>query len=92
MATKIIFQDPPWGFSEVRMNSLTIYCGKVKLKGIEYTGREPYLNAKHYNGYCTLSFEVIDRQLANHLFRVIGKLCRDVAQYKLEEKWKWLDV
>lgn len=91
MATKIIFQDTPFGFNEIRLGTLTVYCGKVRIKGIEYTVQTPYLNINYQNGYCTLSFEVTDKQLANYLYRVVGKVCKEVAQSKLDEKWKWLN-
>lgn len=91
MATPVIFQKTPFGFNTIELGSLTIYTGKVRIKGIEYTGSTPYLNCKYHNGYCILSFEVIDRHLANHLYQVLGKLCKEVAQSKLDQKWKWLN-
>lgn len=92
MPTKIIFQDPPWGFSEVRMGSLTVYCGRVRIKNIQFNPGRAYLNVAYHNEYCYISFEVTDKLLANDLYRVIGKLCREVAQAKLDGKWGWLDA
>jgi hypothetical protein len=92
MATKIVFQESPWGFSELRMGSLTIYCGKVRIKGVQFNPGRAYLNVRYHNGFCIISFEVTDKLLANDLYRVIGNLCREVAQAKLNGKWGWLDV
>lgn len=91
MSTPIIFQNTPFGFNTIELGTLKIYTGKIRIKGIQFLGSEPYLNTKYHKGYCTLSFEVIDRQLANHLYQVLGKLCREVAQSKLDQKWKWLN-
>ena len=91
MATQIIFQNTPFGFNTIELGTLKIYTGKVRLKNIEYLGNTPYLNCKYHKGYCILSFEVIDRHLANHLYQVLGKLCKEVAQSKLDRKWSWIN-
>lgn len=90
MATQIIFQNTPFGFNTIELGTLKIYTGKVRIKNIEYLGNTPYLNCKYHKEYCILSFEVIDRQLANHLYQVLGKLCKEVAQSKLNKKYSWI--
>lgn len=92
MSIPKIFTETPYGFNVIELGSLTVYCGKVRIKGIQFTPDRAYINV-HYKGpYCIISFEVTDKRLANDLYRVLGTLCREVAQSRLNEKWKWLDT
>ena len=91
MAVATKFVDTPFGFTTIKMGGLEIYCGKVRIKGIEFRPDRAYLRVKYHKGYCIISFEVTDKLIANDLYRVVGSLCREVAQSKLNEKWKWLN-
>ena len=92
MATEIIFQKTPFGFKTIQLGTLEIFTGKVRIKGIEYVGNTPFLNKKYHKGYCILSFEVIDRELAKKLYLEIAKICKEVAQDKLNRKWAWANI
>ena len=92
MATKILFQETPFGFNTIQLGSLTVYTGKVRIKGIQYTGNTPNISVKYNKGYCIISFEVLNKELANKLYNEIGRICKEVAQSKLEQKWRWLNA
>ena len=87
-----INQKQLYGFTTLQYGSLTIYSAKVRFKSIEYQPGVPYLNVEHYNGYCYISFEVIDKVLADKLWRIIGQLGKEVAQFRLDNKYKWLEL
>lgn len=86
----LVYQKTPYGFNTLCIGSLTVYCGKVRIKGIQFTTNKPYLNVSYNDGYCTISFEVIDKQLAIELYNIVGRTCREVAQSRLDSKWSWL--
>lgn len=94
MPTQTIFTDTPYGFKTLQVGSLSVFCGKVRFKGIRYTPARSYINVAYsnWNGsqYCTISFEVIDRSLANELYQVLGRLAKDIAQAKLDGKYGWV--
>ena len=87
---KYINQKQEYGFSEITIGSLTIYTAKVRFKGIVYEPGIPYLNVHHWNGYCYISFEVIDLALAQRLWQTIGTLGYNVAKAKLEQRYGWV--
>ena len=91
MATKILFQETPFGFNTIQLGSLTVYTGKVRIKGIQYTGNTPNISVKYHKDYCIISFEVIGKELANKLYKEVGTICKEVAQSKLDQKWKFLN-
>jgi hypothetical protein len=91
MPLPIIYTDTPFGFREIKLGSLTVYTGKVRFKGITYVPKAPYLNVHYHRGYCIISFEVVDKLLADHLFHTLGKLCRDISQARLDQKWGWIN-
>lgn len=91
MPAPTINMNTPFGFSVVQLGSLTVYCGKLRFKGIRYEPARAYLNVKYIKGYCIISFEVIDKELGNELYKVLGKLARDIAQAKLNHKWGWIE-
>jgi len=85
-----IKQTQTYGFSEITIGSLTVYTAKVRFKGIKYEPGVAYLNVHYWGGYCYISFEVIDRELANRLWQTIGTLGYNVAKAKLEQRYGWV--
>lgn len=85
-----IKQPQAYGFSEITIGSLTVYTAKVRFKGIRYEPGVPYLNVWHCGNYCYISFEVIDKALADRLWQIIGKLGYNVAKSKLEDRYGWV--
>lgn len=83
-------QQTPYGFNSTEFGSLTVYSAKVRFKDIKYVPDVPYLNVQYYNEYCTISFEVIDRNLAEQLWDILGTLCYNVAKAKLENRYGWV--
>lgn len=90
MATNTIYQYTPFGFNMVKLGTLLVYCGKLRFRGIRYEPKRAYLNVEYRGPYCIISFEVIDRELANSLYRELAILARDIAQAKLNNKWGWI--
>ena len=89
MPVNRINENTPFGFNIIELGSLTVYTGKLRFKGIEYSPGRPYINVKYVRGYCIISFEVIDRELGNELYRVLARLAKGIAQSRLNEKWRW---
>ena len=85
-----VFSKQLWGFSVIQHGSLTIYTAKVRFKGIKYEPGVAYLNVEHWNDYCYISFEVIDKALADRLWQIIGTLGYNVAKARLEQRYGWV--
>ena len=79
-----------YGYQVTEVGSLTIYSAKLRFKGITYEPEMPYINVQYCDGYCTISFEVIDRVYAEKVWEVLGTLCYNVAKAKLENKYGWV--
>lgn len=92
MVTNTIFQATPFGFNKIELGTLIIYTGKVRIKGIKYVPDRAYINVRYNGPYCFISFEVIDRDLALDLYQTLGRLCKSVAQARLDQKWGWINA
>jgi hypothetical protein len=86
-----ILQQSPFGFSKITIGSLTVYTAKIRLRDVRYEPDVPYLNVYYKGQYCFISFEVIDINLAEKLWNIIGTLCYNVAKARLENKYGWVN-
>lgn len=90
----------PWGIKSIRFGSLVIYSAKIRFKlpieeilllcdgMLPFTAlmSEPIINST------LIVFVSVEETKAKMAFRCIGKLCKKVAQHRLEEKYAWINA
>jgi hypothetical protein len=79
-----------FGFKCLEIGKYKIYTGKIRFKDIVYTDPDSRIQIRKFGKYTTISYETLSIDAHEHLSQKLGKLCKTVAQSKLDKKYGWI--
>lgn len=80
-----------FGYNEIRVGNLTVYTGKIRIKGPHYSNN-PLIKYVTDGNYTILSFETINPDLNDRLKKIISGYVYSLKKERLEQQYKWIKM
>lgn len=81
-----------FGFKTILIGDITIYTGKIKFKDIIYTDSDKRIKIFKDGKYTTISYETLDFGYHEYNIQKLGRVCKRIAQARLNQKYGWVNI